>query len=96
MKQMLCGIHVALGAVLVIMAATPAGANARAETCAAALSPHQSLIYRTVRPDAAASADLTALIRSRVIALVQAGRLPHASAPDDAQMAARCLRLLQS
>jgi hypothetical protein len=96
MKQFICGKHAALAVLLAIGASSPALANPGAENCAAALTPNQSLIYRTVRPEVTPGVDLTPLIRARVIALVQAGRVPHASAPDDAQVAARCLRLLQS
>jgi hypothetical protein len=85
-----------LGATLSAVAATGSMANPKAEACASGPSANQGLIYRTVRPEVTPSADLTPLIRARVIALVQAGRIPHASAPDDAQIAARCLRLLQS
>jgi hypothetical protein len=86
----------AIAALILAGASMPALANAKAESCAAALSPNQSLIYRTVRPEVTPGVDLTPLIRARVITLVQAGRVPYASAPDDAQVAARCLRLLQS
>jgi hypothetical protein len=82
--------------VLGIVPVSHAQANPKAESCASGLSSNQSLIYRTVRPEVTAAADLNPLIRSRVIALVQAGRIPRDSAPDDAQVAARCLRLLQS
>jgi hypothetical protein len=84
-----------LAIVLAVGASTPALANAKADGCAAVLTSHQGLIYRTVRPEVVAGVDLVPLIRARVIALVQAGRVPYASAPDDAQAAARCLRLLQ-
>jgi hypothetical protein len=97
MKQPLCGNHAAarLALVIAVGASTPTLSSPRAEGCAQSLTSHQGLIYRTVRPEVAAGVDLVPLIRARVIALVQAGRVPYASAPDDAQAAARCLRLLQ-
>jgi hypothetical protein len=67
-----------------------------AETCAVTLSPDQRLIYEAVKPDVKLDADLFKLVRTKVIALVTAGRVPRSSAPDDAQIAAKCLKLLQS
>jgi hypothetical protein len=67
-----------------------------AETCAAALSVNQQLIYQEIKPDFRPDADLIKQVRPKVIALVNAGKLPRASAPDDAEAAAKCLKLFQS
>jgi azurin len=67
-----------------------------AESCAATLSANQRLIYDTIKPDFRPDADLVKQVRPKVIALVKTGKLPRASAPDDAQTAAKCLKMLQS
>ena len=82
--------------IAIILPAPALSDLAAAESCAAKLSANQMLIYRTAKPDITPSADLTTVVRPKVIALVKAGQLPHASAPDDATVAARCLKLLQS
>jgi hypothetical protein len=65
-----------------------------AAACAASLTADQTLIYRAVLPDLTRDTDLPALVRAKVMALVTAGRLQMSSAPDDAQAAARCLRMV--
>lgn len=67
-----------------------------AETCAVTLSADQRLIYEAVKPDVKLDTYLFKLVRTKVIALVTAGRVPRSSAPDDAQIAAKCLKQLQS
>jgi hypothetical protein len=89
------GLPVALG--LITLQPVSALANeVAAETCAATLTANQQLIYQTVKPDFRPDADLIKQVRPKVIDLVTAGKLPRASAPDDAQAAAKCLKLLQS
>jgi hypothetical protein len=66
-----------------------------AQTCAAALSVNQQLIYQEIEPDFRPDADLIKQVRPKVIALVKSGKLPRASAPDDAQAAAKCLKLIR-
>jgi hypothetical protein len=88
-------LPVALG----LSALQPASALANgkaAETCAATLSDNQQLIYQAIKPGFRPDADLIKQVRPKVIDLVTAGKLPRASAPDDAQAAAKCLKLLQS
>jgi hypothetical protein len=78
----------------VVALSTIALADARsAAVCAKSLTVDQKLIYQSVLPDLTREADLTALVRAKVIALVGAGRLPMSSAPDDAKIAGRCLQM---
>ena len=66
-----------------------------ASACSAALTIDQKLIYQTVLADLIRDANLSDLIRAKVTALVTAGRLPMSSAPDDAKVASRCLRMVR-
>lgn len=65
-----------------------------ATTCAASLTADQNLIYQSVLPYLTPETDLPSLVRTEVMALVNAGRLSMASAPDDAREAARCLQMV--
>jgi hypothetical protein len=66
-----------------------------ATDCAALLTVEQKLIYKSVLPDLKPQADLRALVRSKTIELAKAGRLKMSSAPDDAKIAHRCLKMVR-
>ncbi len=79
----------------VVAISTVAFADARsAAVCAASLTTDQKLIYQSVLPDLSREANLPALVRAKVTALVGAGRLPMSSAPEDASIAGRCLQMV--
>jgi hypothetical protein len=81
---------------LVVASSTAALADAGAAgVCAASLTADQKLIYHAVLPDLTREANLPALVRTKVTALVTAGRLPMSSAPDDARIAGRCLHIVR-
>ncbi len=85
------------GAVAICSVTLPVTAFAdtlSARTCAASLTTDQRLIYQSVLPELTQETDLPSLIRSKVMALVTAGRLQTASAPDDAKIAGRCLLMV--
>jgi hypothetical protein len=67
-----------------------------ADSCAAKLTASQKLIYSAVKPKVAPKTKLNPLIRSETIALVKAGKISRSTAPKDAQVAATCLKMLQS
>ena len=80
------------------IAAFPAPAFAdmqSAITCAASLKADQKLIYQSVLPYLTPETGLPSLVRTKVMALVNAGRLSMSTAPDDARKARRCLQLAQ-
>lgn len=80
---------------LVAALSTTAFADSRSgAVCAASLTADQQLIYQSILPDLTREANLSALVRAKVTALVTAGRLPISSAPDDARIAAHCLQMV--
>jgi hypothetical protein len=83
----------ATGFVVAISTVTFADSRSAA-VCAVSLTIDQRLIYETVLPDLTPEANLSALVRIKVTALVGAGRLPMSSAPDDARIAGRCLQMV--
>jgi hypothetical protein len=89
--------NLALTAALIVCAAMPLSAAAKeADGCAAKLTASQKLIYQSVKPEVKPKTKLNPLIRSKTIALVKAGKISRSSAPDDAKIAANCLKLLQN
>lgn len=62
-------------------------------TCAASLTADQKQIYQSVLPYLTPETDLPSLVRTKVMALVNAGRLSMSTAPDDATKAGRCLQM---
>jgi hypothetical protein len=77
-------VNISFWAALGLTALQPAAAFARlkaAETCAVTLSADQRLIYKAVSSDTTVDADMFKLVRTKVIALVNGGRLPRSSAP---------------
>jgi hypothetical protein len=80
---------------LCLASASAAHANTEVATCVAKLSPDGQLIFNTVRPELGPTVDLRTLVRAKAIALVGAGKVSQASAPDAALAAAACLELLR-
>jgi hypothetical protein len=67
-----------------------------AESCAVSLNAQQKLIYAAVKPEVTAKTKLDALIRKKTMELYKQGRVQRSSAPTDAKVARRCLKMLQS
>jgi hypothetical protein len=92
MKNTIC-----IGFLSGFMSLSPVVAFADAKSaagCAASLTNDQKGIYQAVLADFTQQANLTLLVRAKVIALVEARRLQAASAPDDAKAAAHCLEMM--
>jgi hypothetical protein len=87
-------LQIAIIGLAVALSNTVFADSRSAATCAASLTADQRLIYQSVLLDLTRKANLSDLVRAKVTALVTAGRLPMASAPDDARIAARCLQMV--
>jgi hypothetical protein len=64
-----------------------------AMACAVGLSAPARQIYDAVNAGKVPVTDLVRIVREQTMALVQAGQIPMATAPDSASAAARCLEL---
>ncbi len=81
---------------LALLAPTTALADqAAAESCAAALPAPAKLIYAAAAPDFAAAADPKGFVKSKVVALVQAGTIQRSEARSSAMAAGDCLKKLK-
>jgi hypothetical protein len=69
-------------------------ANASAEVCASALPAEARTIFEAAAPLMTKDSDMRAVISKGTIALVKAGRVARASAPDSAKAACQCLKRL--
>jgi hypothetical protein len=86
-----------LAAIGIACAAMPLSAAVKeADACAAKLNSSQRLIYNAVKPEVKPTTKLNPLIKSKTIALVKAKKITMSAAPDDAKVAANCLKLLQN
>jgi hypothetical protein len=84
-------------ATTIMCAAMPLSAAVKeADACAAKLTASQKLIYAAVKPEVKATTKLNTLVKSKTIALVKAKKISMSAAPDDAKIAANCLKLLQN
>jgi hypothetical protein len=83
----LCGALLSPGAAL-------ADADA-AQTCAAALPAESKVIYEATAPEFASAEDPRALIKTKVVALVTAGKVAISTAKESAYAAAECLKKLR-
>jgi hypothetical protein len=94
-KSNLTLIATALAIGLACIAAPLSATATQADSCAAKLTPSQKLIYAAVKPEVKPTTKLNPLIKSKTIALVKAKKITMSAAPDDAKIAANCLKLLQ-
>lgn len=92
MKRSLLSVSAAFW--LAVLSETTFADLRSAGACSATLTADQKLIYQTVLPDLKRETDLPSLVRTKVMALVNAGRLSISTAPDDARTAGRCLQMV--
>jgi hypothetical protein len=72
-----------------------AHANTNVAACVAKLSADGQLIFNTVRSELGPNVELRPLVRAKAIALVGAGKVSQAAAPDAALAATACIELLR-
>jgi hypothetical protein len=65
-----------------------------ANACASALHAEARFIFAAVAPLVAEGSDMRAILRKETIALVKAGHIARASAPESAKAAGLCLKRL--
>jgi hypothetical protein len=80
--------------ILLLLPNTAVSGEAEASSCAGSLSAEAKIIYETVSPLITDGSNLRSVVRRETIALVTAGRVARASAPESARAAAGCLRQL--
>jgi hypothetical protein len=89
--------NISLAIMCIACITIPAAAAVKeADACAAKLNASQKLIYNAVKPEVKPTTKLNPLIRSKTIGLVKAGKVTRSAAPDDAKIAAKCLKMLQN
>jgi hypothetical protein len=79
--------------VLIVSASVVRADQKGATACTVGLSAPTRQIYGAVVAAKAPVPDLARTVRERTTALIQAGQIPMAQAPDSALAAARCLEL---
>jgi hypothetical protein len=79
--------------VLTLSVSTVRADQKAAMACAVGLPASARQIYDAVIAAKAPVTDLARTVREQAMALVQAGQIPMATAPDSAMAAARCLEL---
>jgi hypothetical protein len=81
----------AAAAMLALSSTSSLADRAKADACAAGLSPDAKLIYSSVIGKMAPGVDLVASVKSQARSLVMAGKLERAQARSAAQSAGACL-----
>jgi hypothetical protein len=80
--------------ILLLLPSSAVSGEGDAGSCVSSLSAEAKMIYEAVAPLVTNGSDLGSVVRRETIALVTAGRVDRASAPDSAKAAAGCLRQL--
>jgi hypothetical protein len=90
-----CLLPLVLIAVLVFTMSPAQADPAAASKCRGSLGPEARRIYDSAAPQVTPRADLRDVLKQRTRSLVLAGKVQRATAPDSAEEAAHCLRVLQ-
>jgi hypothetical protein len=82
-----------LSLILLLLPNPTLAGRPEADACAGALPAEARYIYVVVAPLITKGSDMRAVLRRETIALVKAGRVERASAPESAKAASLCLKL---
>jgi hypothetical protein len=82
-----------LSLMILLQPAAALAGKPEANACASALPAEARFIFAAVAPLIADGSDMRAILRKETIALVKAGQVERASAPESAKAASLCLKL---
>jgi hypothetical protein len=82
-----------LSLMILLQPAAALAGRPQANACASALPAEARFIFAAVAPLVAEGSDMPSILRKETIALVKAGHVARASAPESAKAASLCLKL---